>query len=138
MKAGLSQIVFTEVPEMQPTQTQSLGVAFGLLIAFQGSCPETGGLVVFPYGADLFGGLVPWHAFGVFIICVGCWIAWAFLYDRRTGVRWVSAMLIPVGGGIFVFVTFIMGDFHIFALTGTLSGVGVIICDHTLRRDGPR
>ena len=118
--------------QLTPAQIQALGVAFGMLIAFQGACHETVGLIVFPYGAELFGGIVPWHAFGVVIIAVGSWITWAFLFDRRKGVTWVCAALIPVGTLIFVYTTFFRGDFHVFALTGTLAGVGVIACDRRL------
>jgi hypothetical protein len=108
---------------------EALSASCAALVAFQGVCHETVGPLVFPYGPELFGGPVGWHAFGLLIIAVG---AYLFVEVLRGTWRWVkplSWLLILLGAGIFAFTAIRYRDLHVFALTGALCGVGLLACE---------
>jgi hypothetical protein len=99
-------------------------------------CHEVVGHIVHPYGPDVFGGPVGWHAFGLLIIAVGLALLLAVFRRARRFLIGTCAALIPVGAGIFLYTWLSHGDFHLFALTGVLAACGLIGAQAGLR-DSP-
>jgi hypothetical protein len=106
-----------------------VGAACAALIAFQGVCHEAVGAVLFPYGPDLFGGLAAWHAFGLVIVAVGAYLFAEVLRGTWRHVTPLSLVVVLVAAAVFGLALLRYGDFHVFALTGVVSGAGLIACD---------
>lgn len=108
---------------------EALAASCAALVAFQGVCHETVGPIVFPYGPALFGGPVGWHAFGLLITACGLFIFAEVIRGTWRGVKPLAWLLALLGAGIFAFAAIRYRDFHVFALTGALSGVGLLACE---------
>jgi len=81
----------------------------------------------------MFGGWAGWHVFGFLIIGVGLWFTIEVFRETYRFVSLIAISLAPVGAYIFGYTALVGSEFHVFALTGTVSAVLVALCVGRLR-----
>ena len=153
-----STVSITSSSQQIIQKSRCLGTGFGFLITFIGICHETIGQKLFPWGGDLLGTL--WHPAGFGLIFVGLWFCYYFIVIEEDDLKnsktkdmkkdsslalslrrphfirritRISAFIVFLAGiGISIFSWFYHDQFHLFAVVGGVSGLGVIFCDHTI------
>ena len=100
---------------------QSLSACGATLIAFIGFCHEVAGHIIFPWGPDFLGGPIGWHGTGLLAIVVGLLLVAGTLRVIKFPVVPVALVVVAVGIFFVGVAAFLYGDFHAFALAGSIA-----------------
>ena len=100
---------------------QSVAVSGAVLVVFIGVCHEVVGPRLFPWGPDLFGGAIGWHAAGLGCIAIGLALLGGTLRFVRFPVIPSASIVGAAGLAAMVFTAVAHQEFHLFALTLALA-----------------